>query len=144
MAYLANNNQIAAGNDNAGGLALVTTLSDANAIVFQEPTQWLHNQSRGIRVTRANSTVARQGRNWVHWFSPVLLAQYEYLKDTYEGLVTIKTSFHSETFVNYNATLTLPDFNELDAVMFNAAWNDPTFVGAGYWLNWWFTNVRTL
>ena len=144
MAYLTNNNQIAAGNDNAGGLALVTTLTDTNSIYFQEPEQWLRNQSRGIRVYRSNGTVARQGHNWVHWFSPVLLAQWEYLKDTYEGLVTIKTSFHSETFANYNAVLTLPDFNELDAVVFAGAHNDPTFVGAGYWINWWFTKVEAI
>jgi len=144
MAYLTNNNQIAVGNNNAAGLALVTTLSDANAISFKEPTEWLRKQSRGQRVYRSNGTVARQGHNWVHWGSPVLLAQWEYLKATYEGLVTIKTSFHSETFANYNAVLTLPDFNELDFIMFESSSDDTTFTGPGCWLNWWFTKLKAL
>lgn len=144
MAFLTNNNQIAAGNDNAGGLALVTTLTDGNGIYFQEPLRWLDKQSRGLRVTRTNSTVARQGKQRLQWYSPVLLAQYEYLVDNYEGLVTIKTSFYSETFANYNATLTLMDFDESDVVVFNGAYNDPTFTGPGIWLSWVFTNVRTL
>lgn len=141
MAYLTTNYQIAVGNNNAAGLALVTSLSDTNSISFQEIQHSLREQSRGLRVYRANGTAGRQGHDWVHWYSPVLLAQYEYLKDTYEGLVTVKTAFYSETFANYNAVLTLPDFNELDAVMFNAAGNDNTFVGVGYWLKWWFTKV---
>jgi hypothetical protein len=143
MPYLTTNYQIAAGNDNAGGLALVTTLSDGNGVYFKEP-QGLDKQSRGLRVYRANGTVARQGHNWVYWTSPVLLAQYEYLKDNYEGLVTIKTAFHSETFANYNAVLTLPDFGELDQVSFRGSSDDPTFTGLGYWLIWWFTKVEAL
>jgi hypothetical protein len=144
MPYLTTNYQIAAGNDNAGGLALVTTLVDGNGVYFQDINNGIEEQSRGLRVYRPNRTVGRQGCNWVHWLSPVLLAQYEYLKDNYEGLVTIKTAFHSETFANYNATLTLPDFHELDWVIFNGAWNDPTFTGLGCWLIWWHTGVEAL
>lgn len=143
MPYLDTNYQIAVGNNNAGGLALVTSLSDANGVYFQD-VGGLQEQSRGIKVTRANGTVGREGRNWTNWSSPVLLAQYEYLKDTYEGLVTIKIAFHSETFANYNAILTLPDFNESDLISFSTAWNDPDFKGPGFILKWLFTKVEAL
>ena len=143
MAYMTTNYQIAAGNNNAGGLALVTSLTDANSIALQEP-RGITDQSRGLRVRRANRTVARQGLSWVRWFSPVLLAQYEYLKDNFEGLVTIKIAFHSETFANYHAVLTLLDFHELDTVVFAGITGDPNFVGPGKQLVWEFTAVEAI
>jgi len=144
MPFLTLNNQIAAGHDNAGGLALVNTLVDADGVYLLNPINSLKKQTRGLRVTRCNGTTARQGFASVYWESPVLLAQYEYLKDNYEGLVTIKTAYHSKTFANYNAVLTLPDFNEMDALMFNSYGGDPTFTGLGYNLIWWFTALEAL
>jgi hypothetical protein len=145
MTYITVNAQIAAGNNNAVGLAAITGLSDANGVLFIEP-RTLAEQSRGQRVTRANGTVARLGYSRTVWTSNLLLAQWKYLKDTYEGLVTVKLALAgSATFANYNAVLTLQDFEEMTYVVFAGAPHDTGFIGSGFAAaQWIFTRLEAL
>jgi len=135
---------IAQNNNNAAGLTLVTSLQDANSVYFVEPSG-LPTQARGQRQTRANGTVARRGFTRQTWVSNLLLAQWEYLKTNYEGLVTVKTAISGSTFANYNAVLTLQDFEEMDYVVFAADGNVAGFTGPGFRnAQWMLTRLEAL
>ena len=113
MATITPNAQIAAGNNNAGGLARFDAIADANGVYFLMPKQ-LPFRVRGERRFRLNSTVARVGGNSTSLlFTAMTLAQYALMLSTYEGLVTVKLALTSTTYANYNATLFMPDENEL-------------------------------
>lgn len=102
--------KIAAGHDNVGSLALVTSLS-AGGIPFIEvstPAGYFRGQKR----VKANGTTGFAGYNGKRWTSGLLwLPQWELLASTYQGPVTIRTWLGGVTYANYNALL---DFDEQD------------------------------
>lgn len=139
------NYQIAAGHNNAGGLTLITSLTDANGVKFLMP-RGLPHRVRGERRFRLDGTVARVGTNTTRWVSAgMTLAQYALVLSTYEGLVTVKLALTSTTFANYNATLWMPDENELEYVYLTGSTHDEDFVGPGY-INvpWYLNNLDAL
>lgn len=105
--------KIAAGHDNAAGLALVTSLS-ASSIPFIEvftPGQF----TRGLLRTKANGASDRTGFPAKEWISGLLwLPQWEYLVANYEGAVTIRTWTGGTSYANYNAYLTIDDPSEYE------------------------------
>lgn len=148
MACITTDYKIAAGNDNAGGLTAITALTDANSVSFVEP-RGIPTQNRGLRQTRANGTIARIGKQRQVWTSNLLIAQWEELVSTYEGanqgLVTIRTAINGTSFANFNAVLTLQDFDEMDYVIFSADGNVADFFGAGFRAaQWTFTRLVAL
>lgn len=97
------NYQIAAGHNNAVGLAAVNTLTDSNGIKLFMPRALPFHQ-RGERRPKTNAAMSYAGYNTQDWeFRVLLLAQYILLRDTYTGLITVKTDLGSG-FANYNAT----------------------------------------
>ena len=104
---------IAAGHNNAAGLALVTSLT-VSSIPFLEvyaPAQY----SRGERRVKANGASDRTGYPSKEWTSGLLwLPQWEYLRANYEGAVTIRTWTGSTTYANFNAYLDLDDPDEYE------------------------------
>jgi len=137
MTFITTDYKIAPNWNNAGSLVAITALTDANGVAFLEP-QGLPRQSRGLRVFAANGTVSRIGKSRVVLTSNLLLAQWEYLVATYEedatykGLVTARLALSGSTFANYNAILSLQDFEAMDSVVFAADGNTPDFYGPGF------------
>lgn len=114
MATLANNNQVADGNNNAGGLARWDAVTDGNSIPFVMP-RFKGSRNRGVKRNRQDGTQAHIGKDsGVLLFTAVTLSQYDLLKDTYEGLVTLKIPLEDSTYANYNAVLIVPDEEELE------------------------------
>jgi hypothetical protein len=98
------NYQIAAGNNNAAGLTLVSSLTDSNGVKLVMPRATPYHESGELAIA-SNATPTYRGFNTQDWaFTVLLLPQYELLKGTYTGLVTVKTSINGATFVNYNAS----------------------------------------
>lgn len=98
------NYQIAAGHDNAGGLTAVSSLTDANSVSLVMPRAIPYHEA-GELVIRTNASPAYRGYDSQDWeFSVLLLAQYTLLRNTYTGLVTVKTTLDGATFANYNAS----------------------------------------
>lgn len=113
MAQIIPDYQLAAGNDNDGGLTLLTSITDANGIAFVMP-RGLPGRLRGERRIRLDSTDGRIGFSSTQWeFSAITVAQYSLLLGTYEGLVTIRIALSGTTFANYNAVLSMPDERDL-------------------------------
>ena len=132
MPIITPNYQIAAGNNNAGGLVRIDALSDANGVRFVMP-RGVMNRNRGLRRFRLNNTAARVGKDSTFWISGgMTVMQYAYVLATYEGLVTVKLALTGVTFANYNATLWMPDEEELEYVRLVGASHDEGFVGPGY------------
>lgn len=101
--------KIAAANNNAGSLALVTSLTTTPAVPFMEPLT-VPGNFRGVRRvgTLGHSKFAGYKRaEWV--FSLLWLVQRNYLISTYEsqnnGEVTIRHTFDGLTWANYNAVI---------------------------------------
>jgi hypothetical protein len=106
--------QIAAGNNNAGGLTPVDELVDSNSIKFVMP-RGLPFRVRGQVRTRLDGTTGRVGFNSTQWLSAVMTVdQLSTVYSTYEGLVTIRIALTSTSFANYNAVLRMPDEGELE------------------------------
>ena len=143
MAYLTVDYQLAANNNNAAGLTLVTAITDGTH-TFAEPLG-LSRISRGQRMTLANGTVSRRGSPRLQWQSSMTVKQYWHLVNTYEGPVTIRTPYGGITWANYNAVLTLPDPEDLNYVVFAASDHAASFIGPGF-LNvlWTFTRVTAI
>lgn len=115
MPELTTDTQIAVGNNNAAGLALVTSLS-ASGIPFLEP-QSISKQSRGELRIKANGAPDYSGYKRIEWVSGLLwLPQWAYLRANYEGLVTIKTPFEGTTWSTFNAVLTLGNIEDYELV----------------------------
>ena len=113
MAPVIPNYQLAAGNNNAGALAVWTAIADANSVPFVMP-QGKGSRNRGVKRVRLNSTEASVGFNsFTLSFTAITLAQYALLIATYEGLVTVKIALSGTTFANFNAVLIVPDESEL-------------------------------
>ncbi len=143
MAYLTTDYQIASGHNNAGSLTAITSLS-VSSIAFTEP-HGLPFSNRGNRITLSNGAPSRVGRPRMYWVSDMLVAQYWYLVNNYEGLVTIRTPYGGTTWANYNAILTLPDPDEMQSVVFAGSSHDPDFKGAGFTgVRWTYTQMVAL
>jgi hypothetical protein len=109
MASITPDTQIAAGNNNAAGLALINTLTDGNGIKFVMPRA-LPGQRRGARRKQLNGATTFIGKNSVVMISSVMtVLQYQAVLDTYEGLITIRLALDGITYANYNASLVMPD-----------------------------------
>lgn len=143
MAYLTTDYKIASGHNNAGGLAAITALS-TGGILFTEPLG-LPNINRGQRITLANGVTSRTGKPRARWISDMLVAQYWYLVNNYEGLVTVRLAYGGTTWANYNAVLSLPDPDEMESVVFGASDHDADFEGLGFRnVQWTFTRLTAL
>lgn len=143
MAYVTTNYKLAPGNDNAGGLTLITSLTDGT-YAFAEPFG-LGNLNRGQRQTLANGTISRRGFPRAQWISDMLVTQYWYLVNNYEGLVTVRLAYGGTTWANYNAVLTLPDPEEMTYTVFAASDVQAGFIGPGFrGVLWTFTRLEAL
>ncbi len=130
MGYLTTDYQIASGHNNAGGLVLISTLSDGNH-TFIEPTG-IFKQNRGKKETRTNGIISRAGKPRINLISDMLYSQYVYLKENFEGFVTVRVAYLSTSFANYNAVLNLADPEEMTEVRFAAAFHEAGFEGPGF------------
>lgn len=109
MASITPDTQIAAGHGNAGGLALISSLSDGNGVFFVMPRA-IPGQRRGARRKQLNGPTTFIGKNSVVMTSkPMTILQYQVVLDTYEGLITIRLALDGVTYANYNASLVMPD-----------------------------------
>ena len=96
--------KIATGLNNVAGLQLLTDLS-VSSIPFIE-VRTMANVNRGLPRTMTSGIVKRSGYANTRWISGLLwLVQFEHLLTTYEGEVTIRTTFNGITYANYNAVL---------------------------------------
>jgi hypothetical protein len=104
MASFTPNQQIAAGHNNAAGLTLVSSLTDANGVKLVMPRA-LPFTEQGQLIVRPNASPAYRGNDTQDWeFSVLLLTQYYLLRTTYTGLVTVKVCIDGSTFADYNAS----------------------------------------
>lgn len=106
--------KIAAGYNNVAGLTLISSLS-AGGVSFLEPYEYPDDSyERGQPRVMTNGVRRFEGYPVRRWVSGVLwLAQYELLRATYEGPVTVRTRLFGATYANYNAVLRLPELGEL-------------------------------
>ena len=132
MATITPDYRLAAGHDNPGGLTRLDELSDGDGVRFVMP-RGLPYRNRGQRRFRTDGSVARIGHDQTQWlFQVMTIAQYRYMLDNYEGLVTIRHPLSQTTFANYNAALWWPDEIELDYAWLNGSVYDAGFTGPGY------------
>jgi hypothetical protein len=126
------NYQIAAGNNNAAGLTAVTSLTDANGVKLVMPRA-LPFYEVGERIVRANSTAAYRGKPTQDWeFAVLLVTQHTYLRNTFTGLVTVKTDPDGDgTFSNYNAAAWIDERPTGQYVYLQGSVYDGGLVGPG-------------
>lgn len=128
---------IAAGHNNAGGLALITALS-ASSIPFVGVVSIGDNAKGELRV-KANSAPSYSGFKSIKWQSSLLwLPQFAYLRSTFEGPVTIKSPFEGVTWANYNAYLTIGNMDEYET------FNDTQYGWALVNFVWRFSKVQAI
>lgn len=95
---------IAAGHNNAGGLTVFTSLTDTNSVTFVMPRAIGYRTEGQLKIT-TNGAPAYDGYDSVDLeFTALLVAQYELLRDTYTGLVTVRLALDGATHANYNAS----------------------------------------
>lgn len=114
--------QIAAGWNNAAGLADVNTLGPVGGEKLNMPRAFpLVNA--GTRRYRGDLTSTISGTVVQRWdFTAAYYDQYIYVKETfcgtgrtYSGKVTIRTRLYdTDTYANYNAVLEVPFQSEID------------------------------
>lgn len=107
--------KIAAGNNNAAGLALIGGITATNDIPFAEPAAQ-QNYRPGRLVLRLDTLTSEVGINSQMWMMGLTWLQYTYLRATYcggrySGKVTIRTRWQGGSYANYNATLHIPTEN---------------------------------
>lgn len=112
--------KIAAGNNNAGSLALVTGLTTSPAIPFQEP-QTVDKNWRGVRRVGTLGHSRFAGTKRCQWmFSLLWLVQRNYLIATFESLnngeVTIRHTFDGLTWANYDAVIQVDEIGNYQHV----------------------------
>jgi hypothetical protein len=114
MTTLTAQHQLADGNNNAGGLQLFTAITDSNSVPFPMPSM-KGSRNRGVKRVRLDGTQGIVGKDSVILtFGGLTLAQYDLLKDTYEGLITIRLPLEVVTYANYNAVMVVPDEADLE------------------------------
>lgn len=132
MASITPDTQIAAGNNNAGGLALISTLTDSNGIKFVMPRA-IPTQREGVRRKQLNGPTTFIGRQSVVLESSVMTElQLTLLKATYVGLITIRLALSGLVYANYNASLVMADRADLEWVPNITRIGTQTDVGPGY------------
>jgi len=125
------NYQLAAGHNNAGSLTPVNELTDSNGVKLVMPRA-LPFHEEGELVIRANASPAYRGFDTQDWYFSVLLkAQYYLLRNTYTGLVTVKTDI-TDAFANYNASLWIDPKPAGQYGYLQGSVYDNGFVGPGY------------
>ena len=132
--------KIAVGQNNVAGLTLITSIS-VNGVPLYAP-QTIYQYSGGQRRFKASGQAQMVGLRRVVWTSWVSLAQYAYLKATYEvtGGVTVRTTTGGETWSNWNAYVWFPDPAEMEFQR-SASPHIPT---AAYLLAWNFTLLNVI
>lgn len=105
---------IAAGWNNAAGLALITSLS-ASSIPFLD-VYTVGDYEEGLERNKANGITGYSGRASLNWKSDMLwIPQWKYLRTTYAGKVTIRTwTDDTEEYNNFNAILRVPQQREFE------------------------------
>jgi hypothetical protein len=114
------NYQIAAGWNNAAGLVNIGLIVPSSHIAFVEPIakpNWNPGIQR-IRLDGLSYSAGYSSQTWTLGF--VTLQQYDYLLSTYtgggqSGKVTIKTRYRNHAYANYNAIMSIPIPDELQA-----------------------------
>jgi hypothetical protein len=95
---------IAAGHNNAAGLTEFSSLTDTNGVKLVMPRAIPYRMEGQLKIS-TNGVPAYDGYDSQDFeFKVLLVAQYELLRDTYTGLVTIRTALDGATFANYNAS----------------------------------------
>lgn len=119
MSAITTDYKLAASHNSAGSLVAITSITDGtNALV--EPLG-LPNYTAGIKRYRADGRVNLTGvKSSALIFSYMTVGQYAYLKTNYEGLVTARLALGSTTFANYNCTLVMPLFSEMDYIVIDS------------------------
>jgi hypothetical protein len=102
---------IAAGHNNAGGLTEFSSLTDTNGVKLVMPRAYPY-RVEGLLKICTNGAPAYDGVDSQDFeFTVLLAAQYELLRDTYTGLVTVRTALDGATFANYNASAWIDEKN---------------------------------
>lgn len=108
---------IAAGNDSAGSLTNIESISVANATKITVQGTQLHYFVDAVGRYdvpfryNAQGLKVQQGYASITWTQSIMSSvAFKYLVDTYEGLVTITTRLYDDNtaYANYNAILELP------------------------------------
>ncbi len=111
-------NKIAAGHNNTGGLINIGLIVPSGNIAFPEPVV-MPSYNPGILRIRLDTLAGTSGFPSQIWLMPFLTyEQYDYLLATYcgggqRGFVTIRTRIRKNPYANYNATLVVPTQDEL-------------------------------
>lgn len=95
--------KIAAGNNNTAGLVLISSITNDGHNLLAPFTP--ANYTRGERRFKANGVPYVSGDKTKTLQSFMTLNQYTYMRDTYEGLVTMHTWLENTTAYDYNAVL---------------------------------------
>jgi hypothetical protein len=119
---------LAAGNNNAGGLALVTALTTPSGFKFPAPRA-LGAYLRGVVQQRESGLLSIAGKPSIVWTWDVAETDeyYAYLSSTYcagglSGLVTVRTSTtQAGTYANFNAIMQIKQHGEVERNI-EAAW----------------------
>ncbi len=146
MATITPDYQIAAGNNNVGGLTLITSLADTNGAPFVMP-RGKASRTRGERRFKLNHVISRVGKNGYTLLSGIMtIDQYQTLISTYEGLVTVRISLSSTTFSNFNAACWFDDENTLEYIPHvNSVTRRAGFTGPCYQnVSWHLTSLEAL
>jgi hypothetical protein len=113
----------------------VTSYSDTAGVAFIEPAG-IDSAQRGELRTRCNGTPGWLGKPSIDWiFGWLTFKQWEYAKDNWEGLVTVKTALNSSTFANYNAVLRVEDPAQMtEALIQTSTYSGLAFINAPFHL----------
>lgn len=130
--------KIAVGNDNTGGLALVSSLSTGGHNFLPPFTPAAY--SRGERRFKTNGVPYVSGSKTKTWQSFMSLAQYTYIRDTYEGLVTAHGWLENTTAYDFNAALWFEEIGAYEPL--NVASEDIGWAVLA--IKWNFTKVRVI
>lgn len=121
---------IAAGHNNAGGLTALNVLTDSNGVKLVFPRAWPFHEEGELRI-RPNATPAYIGFDSQDWlFSVLTKSQYYLLRNTYTGLVTVKTDI-TDAFANYNASAWIDEKTAGDFVYLQGSVYDSGLTGPG-------------
>jgi hypothetical protein len=104
MATITPNTQIAAGHNNAAGLTRFDAIVDGNGVKFVMPRTVPYHEE-GEMLFGPNGVAVYDGFQRQDFeFRIMTVAQYELLRATYTGFVTVKTTLNSgSSYANYNA-----------------------------------------
>lgn len=120
--------KLAAGNNNTGGLTLVTSLLTTSGYKFPAPRA-LGSYLRGVVQQRESGLLTIAGKPSIIWTWDVAETDeyYEYLSTTYcagglSGLVTLRTSTtKAGTYTNFNAVMQIKQHGEVERDL-EASW----------------------